>query len=257
MIQVVTRALDILEVLGAEPRGMTVIALAARLELNRATCANIVRTLVARGYLLKEAAGPNYLLGPRAYGLTRRRCFLNEMVVGARAEIDTLAAASECSTVLAVIYQLRCYMIYAVRHELGTPPDEDAVLVDDISEKATGRLLLAQAGPEDRRDFLAANPETAARWDEDDVTAAVPQVRQAGYTESRHGHLLGLAVPVRARQRVVAALGIYLPARACPAKRRRELVAQMHPSAERIGAVYATHDSCPAGLLQPEENPTL
>lgn len=252
MIQVITRALDILEVLGAEPRGMTVIALAARLELNRATCANIVRTLLARSYLIKEAAGPNYLLGPRAYGLTRRRCFLHEMVVGARAEIDALAAESECSVVLTVIYQLRCYMIYAVRQELGTPPDEDAVLVEDISEKATGRLLLAQAGPDDRRDFLAANPKTAEQWPEDAVTAAVPHLREDDYAATQSGHLTGLAVPVFARQVAVAALGIYLPTRSCPAKRQRELLELMHPVAERIGAGYVAHDSCPAGLLPSE-----
>ena len=44
MIQAISRALDILEALGNEPRGMTVIALAARMELNRTTCVNIVRT---------------------------------------------------------------------------------------------------------------------------------------------------------------------------------------------------------------------
>lgn len=255
MIQVITRALDILETLGREPRGLTVIAIAARLDLNRATCANIVRTLLARGYLIKEAAGPNYLLGPRAYGLTRRRCFLHEMVVDARAEIDALAATTECSVVLTVIYQMRCYMIYAVRQELGTPPDEDAVLVEDISEKATGRLLLAQASPDDRRDFLTANPETAENWSEDAVTAAAPQLRKDGFARSESGHLVGLAVPVLAGQVVAAALGLYLPARACPAKRQRELLKHMHPVAERIGAGYVAHNSCPAGLLRPEETP--
>ena len=253
MIQSITRALDILEALGTEPRGMTVIAVAARLGLNRATCSNIVRTLVARDYLIKESDGPNYLLGPRAFGLTRRRWFLHEMVVEARAELDALAHTTECSTVLAVIYQLRCYMIYAVRHELGAPQDEDAVLVEDISERATGRLLLAHAGPDERQRFLAANPETAKRWGEDAVNASIPQIRNDGYAQSRNGALVGLAVPVRAGHRMVAAVGLYLPARACTPERQRELLACMHPFAERIGAGYSTHNSCPVGLLRPEE----
>ena len=173
------------------------------------------------------------------------------MVVGARPEIDALAATTDCSTVLAVIYQLRCYMIYAVRHELGTPPDENAVLVEDISERATGRLLLAQANQEDCRDFLAANPATAAHWPEQEVTAAVPQLRQADCATTHNRHLLGLACPC-ARQEVVASLGIYLPSRACTDQRQSELLELMHPVAERIGAAYATHDSCPAGLLKTE-----
>ena len=64
MIQVINRALNILEILAQEPDkefGLSEIATAV--ELNAGTCANILKTLVYRNYVEQSGTKKRYKLG--------------------------------------------------------------------------------------------------------------------------------------------------------------------------------------------------
>ena len=72
MIQVINRALNILEILAQEPDkefGLSEIATAV--ELNAGTCANILKTLVYRNYVEQSGIKKGYKLGYMVYQLTR------------------------------------------------------------------------------------------------------------------------------------------------------------------------------------------
>jgi DNA-binding IclR family transcriptional regulator len=62
LVQSVTRAMRLMEIIGAEP-GLTVKQMARRLDMNAATAYHLIRTLVYEGYLLRDDLG-NYTMGP-------------------------------------------------------------------------------------------------------------------------------------------------------------------------------------------------
>lgn len=62
LVQSVTRAMRLMEIIGAEP-GLTVKQMARRLDMNVATAYHLIRTLVYEGYLLRDDLG-NYTMGP-------------------------------------------------------------------------------------------------------------------------------------------------------------------------------------------------
>ena len=65
MIQVIHRALNIMEYIALDPeRPKGLGDIAERMDLNAATCANIIKTLVTRKYLVKLEKQKGYLLGP-------------------------------------------------------------------------------------------------------------------------------------------------------------------------------------------------
>ena len=54
MIQVINRALDILELIAEEPEKQKSLSeISEKLDLNSGTCANIIKTLVSRNYINK------------------------------------------------------------------------------------------------------------------------------------------------------------------------------------------------------------
>lgn len=65
MIQVIHRALNIMEYIATDPeRPKELGDIAEELKLHAATCANIIKTLVTRQYLVKLEKQKGYLLGP-------------------------------------------------------------------------------------------------------------------------------------------------------------------------------------------------
>jgi DNA-binding IclR family transcriptional regulator len=68
MIQVIHRALNIMEYIATDPdRPKELGDIAEDLKLHAATCANIIKTLVTRQYLVKLEKQKGYLLGPMFY----------------------------------------------------------------------------------------------------------------------------------------------------------------------------------------------
>lgn len=133
MIQVLERAMGILDAVSREPTGFTVMRLAKKLSLNRGTCSTIVQTLVQGGYLLKILTTGNYVLGPRPYGLTRRRYFLHDLVFPAKSFVDERTRLAGCPCLVAAIFPHCCFALYTARPERGTPHDEEVVELDDLA----------------------------------------------------------------------------------------------------------------------------
>ncbi len=243
MIQVLHRAMDILEIVSAHPSGYTAIQLAQQLRLNRATCTNIIRTLMKRDYLLKIHGSRNYILGPRAFGLSRRRYFLNDMVVLAKDRIDQLSREQGHPAVLTAMCQYRCYSIYNARPELGMPADEEALYVSDISLKASGRLLYAFMTPDKRKIFFEENPESSKGWRKlKGIRAELARIRQSCFAVVENDHrLTGLAVPLFSGDCVVAALGMYMPRSECPKTKQKAFITAMRKMAEAITLNFTAH----------------
>ena len=75
-IQSIDRALDIIEALAIEPKGLGVTELAKRVELHKSTAYRIILTLAERGYLDKTEEG-NYKVGLKLIGAVS--CYINSL----------------------------------------------------------------------------------------------------------------------------------------------------------------------------------
>ena len=104
MIQSVQRATRILSVL-AEHYGepITLTCLARRAQLNSATCAHIVATLEAEGYVIKLSRTRGYVLGPEAYCLSRLGRYKNDLITQCHPVMEYLHKMTGYTVILAVI----------------------------------------------------------------------------------------------------------------------------------------------------------
>jgi DNA-binding IclR family transcriptional regulator len=73
LVQSLTRALDIIEIVSRSEDGVTLRDLCRITQLKAPTAHNLARTLVARGFLEKLASPPRYRLGPAVAALSLRQ----------------------------------------------------------------------------------------------------------------------------------------------------------------------------------------
>jgi len=144
LIQSVSRALTILEVLAAEREGLTLSALAERAGLNSSTCHHLVATLVARGYLTHLGRSHGYALGQKLHELNNlagRETDPAEMLKG---DLRKLGERLGHGVQLAVLSETS--LLTKLRY---SAPNEDLEQPDEITKMtalhatATGKAILA------------------------------------------------------------------------------------------------------------------
>ncbi|NLO36841.1 MAG: helix-turn-helix domain-containing protein [Clostridiaceae bacterium] len=205
MIQVLHRACDILELLASQiDREFRLGEIARELAISPSTCANIIKTLVGRGYVTKVHPHKSYTLGPMVFQLPHRRNYRLSLVQRARPHLEALATQTGETAVLTIQEQDRFYIIDEVRSDRLPPIPFDPLYIRDVMSKATTRVLLAHL-PEDDRDRLLT-PEQRQAWNHSCAAISGQAV---------HRHLdrssAGFAAPVWQGPAVVASLGLYLP----------------------------------------------
>lgn len=177
LIQSVSRALRVMEVVGESPRGLTPKAIAARTGLHLSTTYHLVRTLAYEGYLARSPSG-DYRLGLR---ISDRFRDLQSALQG-RPETLTvlrgLATSTGHSAYLARFVDGRI-AITAVVEAPGSPHLEDLVPGFDEGAHATalGQALLSTLTPGERSAYLreqGLRPFTRATvCDPDEISHAV------------------------------------------------------------------------------------
>jgi DNA-binding IclR family transcriptional regulator len=104
MIQVVNRALDIIEFIAIDqnkPKQLGEIS--KTLLLNNGTCANIIKTLVNRGYLEKISNQGGYILGNQLYNLVELETDVKHLISIAEPFMQKATEQLNENTLLAVI----------------------------------------------------------------------------------------------------------------------------------------------------------
>lgn len=95
------RTLDILELLAAEPRGLTISEISGRLSFARSSTHGLVHTLQSRGYLMQDG-GRRFQLGARLVQLGLNAGDRLELRSVARRSLENLVAATHDTALLAV-----------------------------------------------------------------------------------------------------------------------------------------------------------
>jgi DNA-binding IclR family transcriptional regulator len=245
MIQVVNRALDVLEYIGKDPEKPRALGdIAEKLELNAATCANIIKTLVNRRYLDKIDRSKGYCLGPMAYALSSNTNYKKDLVDAAKAELEALTKKVNENSLLAVLNEDQ-------RIAIARASSAQAIQANTASEKkaydsASGRLLIAMLSEADLEKFISKyglpQPETwRSVQNKKALLSELKKIRADGYAmQITDKHIVGIAVPVFKERKVIASASVYLPAQRFNKERKEELLTILKKTATRIEKNYRT-----------------
>jgi len=216
MIQVIHRAFDILEFVARDRNkeyGLGEIS--ESLGLNKGTCANIMKTLVNRGYLDQAGKKRGYKLGPRAYFLTGS-FFLKEELLQVSAEPmkELQGKLNECC-ILAVMKDNMRYTL----HKVSSTQELQVITNNEekhVYHTATGRMILACMDHPERELFIQKYGLPGALWkgvvDKPGLIRELDRIKEEQLAIHYDGaHVTGIGAPVYKNTNVVASLGIYLP----------------------------------------------
>lgn len=216
MIQVVNRALNILEIIAKSPdKELGLSEIANTVELNHGTCANILKTLVSRDYVEQTAAKKGYKLGYMAFQLTNANSYNTELINVAKIPMDDLRNNINETVILSIIKNDRRILLSESQctHEIQVR----TTIESSVYRATTGRMILAHYSPKELNDFIdKIGLPTEEEWPEVKNKAELMQLLNEIRINNielswNKNHVVGLATPVLKKGKVIASLGIYLP----------------------------------------------
>ncbi len=216
MIQVIHRALNILELLASDKRKIWSLSeIADTLELNRGTCANIIKTLAQRGFIEQEDRHRGYRLGYRIYRLVNSEEYMLMSLQAMKPYVNALRDTLNENIILSIISNDVRVLVYEAEcsHELSvrTIPEMP------VYRATTGRLILAHYQEKQLDTFISkvglpSDTVWQAASTREGLLSELEKIRKEDvYVTINSNHVVGLAVPVFKKDRVTASLGIYLP----------------------------------------------
>jgi DNA-binding IclR family transcriptional regulator len=247
LIRSVSRALRVLESVGASPRGLTVKQIARRCELTVATTYHLVRTLAYEGYVTRREDG-TYTVGMEISDRFR------ELVVAFRgppavAEVLRRAALDTGYSHYLARFVNGRIVLTAVAEGPRSPHLEDLVpgFDDGAHATAAGKCLLATLSAEQRARYLkdygmrayTAHTITTPEALEADLAAGERRQMQLEINQYRQGVGCAAVLAVADRdpeRRVVIACALPAPELMTSAKVVRT---RLTASARNVAAVYA------------------
>ncbi|GAB3968427.1 IclR family transcriptional regulator [Spirosoma terrae] len=239
MVLVIVKALDILELIAQEPtRSHSLTEIAESLQMNQATCVNILKTLVDKNYLEHLGRKKGYRLGPMAYNLTNNLSYSQDLILVAKDIMEDLTQRLNETSILGIIRNQKRFIVHLVNS------DQDLQVRSrterNIYETASGRVLLAFMPAKERENLVhkigypgediwpgAGTPDGLSQ--ELDLI----QASELSVTLSKT-HIIGLAVPIRRHTVVIASLSIFLPEIRCSESRKQEIEIELRAAAQLI-----------------------
>ena len=201
MIQVINRALDILEYISIEPEKPKILGdIAETLKLNPGTCANIIKTLVQRGYLEKLEKQRGYRLGQKAYSLSGNEGYERGLIEVAKEEMDALTQKLNENSLLCVLKGDKRIVIRRVQsnNELQANTSTEKKVWDS----ASGRLLIAMLSDNGLESFidkfgLPSKEEWSGASELKAFYRQIAKIREQGFAmQITVNHILGIALPL-------------------------------------------------------------
>jgi DNA-binding IclR family transcriptional regulator len=218
-VQVLERALDILECFSFQSRELSLTDVVNRTGLNKTTVKRLIANLTARGYLQRDPQSKLYQLGMRLFemgGIVFSSFSLRQAATYPMTQLQNTTGA----TVLLGV-RMEEQLVYIDKRE-----GEGMIRISsDIGWRRPlhygmlGMILLASLDAKEVRRILKLTPLQAhtpfSITDPDAFSLRLEQVRDQGYVmeqEEAVEGVFGIAAPIRDYSRqVVAALGIALP----------------------------------------------
>lgn len=212
MIQVLNRALDILELLSRNiDKEHSLSEIADPLNLNHGTCANIIKTMVNRRYIEKKKG---YILGRQSYYLTNNFSNEAEIVRYAINPMKDLCNTLRENCVLSVLKNNSRILLH--KETFVQELQANTIEEKNAYQTATGKLLIAYMEPADRNAFIKAYGLPGKMWkeidDERSLIDELQRIHKTGYViHHDETNIGGVAMPISDKKKVIASVGVYLP----------------------------------------------
>ena len=107
MVQVILKSFDIIELVAQRNgQAISLTEISEALDINQATAANIINTIVSRGYMEHIGKKKGYRLGPAAFRLTNEIPYEQDLVNVARQVMEDLTTSINESCILGVLRKI-------------------------------------------------------------------------------------------------------------------------------------------------------
>jgi DNA-binding IclR family transcriptional regulator len=239
MIQVIVRAIDILEFVSKhDNKPVQLIKIAENAGLSQPTCANIVKTLVAKSFLENVSRKEGYILGVNAYRLTGNVEYSQHLVTASSDLMQELVNTVNETCLLGILKNNKRVVIYEVQanNDLQVKTKREA----DIYSTASGKLLMAFLPEKELNQLIEIiGLPDAAVWpgikSKTSLLKALEQINKTQLVQSlSSNHIIGFAIPVFNREKVVAAISVYLPESRVTAAHKKNILKLMAAAAVKI-----------------------
>ena len=220
MIQVLDRAMRILEMMGANhQKEYTPSEIAKALSIDKGTCNRILKSLAERGFVQQQSCRGGYQIGYKLYHLTGKQVENSELVKIARKDIEDLGNILNETALLAVSYNDKRIVLFS------TTPQRQMVICADIERPiysvCAGRVILANYTPAHLEKcicrmglpkkeewpelYLSPNPSQ-------ELINELVQIKQNGYglLDDKQG-TIGFAAPIFHNGHILGSIGVCLP----------------------------------------------
>ncbi len=245
MVQVLLKAFDILELVAqrkGQPISLTEIS--DELQLNQATAANIINTIVSKDYLEHIGKKKGYRLGLSAYRLTNAVAYEQDLINAAREPMERLTEKLNETSILGILQNQKRFIL----HVVNSNQDIQVQIRSErnVYETASGRLLLAYLTEKELERFLHTNGlPNDDLWIEattlSGLKEALSNIREVGLAKTHKSlsHLKGFAVPIFNNDKVIAGLSVFVPEYRCTDGKEEEIISSMIETSKSISRILS------------------
>lgn len=219
MIQVLEKALRIVEFLGKDPRKAVAMSkIADSLSLDRGTCSHILKTLSARGFVEQEFPRSGYKLGYKLYHIIGHYVENNELTEIARKDVEALGSELNETAMLAINRNDMRVVLY------HTIPNRSVVASTDMERSiysaCAGRVIMAYYSPTHlEKCLIRLGLPTEKEWPEiyqsenpeQHLANTLAAIKLRGYDIQYDHEVTGFAAPLFIDGHVIGSLGTYIP----------------------------------------------
>ena len=245
-LNVLGKALAVLDAVTEHPHGIGLPDLAARLGLPRQTVHRLLGQLQSSGLLLRDPARERYLIGPRLTRLSLAALASNNRWAPVKSVmqelVDELGETCNIGVLDGLDYvyveRIECAWPLRIHLEVGNRAPAHGlsggkVLLAHLDPKACARLLRS-------RKLVARTSNTITRVA--DLEAELEKVRTQDFglnDQENFDGIVAVAVPIRdAQERVVAALTMHGPLPRVSLQRCHEILPRLRLAAQRIARAW-------------------
>lgn len=240
MIQVIERVEKILVYLSANrEREIPLTEIADTLEMNRATCANILKTMKELGFVEQSSYRKGYILGDKIYSIAGADNDPDRLKALLKPIIDNLCKEVNENVMLTVIKNDQRYHIYNA--EANHALQAKVIYQMKVWEATTAKVIIAQYDKEKLSDFLKLAGMPGKDWPEirtrQELYEALADIREHTCFTVINNHFACMAAPIFKNGKVIASIGYYLPDLRLTEKTRPLLEAKLLEAVEKANKI--------------------
>jgi DNA-binding IclR family transcriptional regulator len=239
MQQAINRAFNILEMVSTDPDAPTSFnEIASGTGLNTGTCANIIKALVARGYLDKLDYKKGYVLGKKLYQLTGFDGYKKDILKVSKPILEELTQRLNENALLAVINGSS--RIQLMQTKSNQDVQATSAAEKHVYDSASGRIMLALMTDAELERFVQKyGLPDKAQWKE----AATPRglkkevesMRESGFAiQESNKQITGVGVGVEENGKCTAAISVFMPTFRYEKTNKALLIKEMMKASARI-----------------------